>query len=95
MHEYICRNPHLDNMTDDEKREATKEKLINQLRKFRAYPTAGGRSVTFGGKCGADGKVIEGQNDDLCLAFILCNYLLELFHREKIPFFPYAQVLST
>ncbi len=90
MEDFVCENPFQADMTSAEKRECAKDKLVSQMRKFTGHESPSGRTIIYSGKLGPDGKKVEGQNDDLMMAFILGVYMLDLFTDRKIPFFDWS-----
>jgi len=50
--------------------------------------------ITWSGKIGPEGKIIQGQNDDLVMAFAQCLYWISRIMQFNYPSFPYEKVFA-
>jgi hypothetical protein len=74
--------------------------LRTQLLQYRSFSSeALGRNnafsskrLAFSGKCGADGRVVNTMQDDLCIALQICMFASALVAQRRTTFFPHDTI---
>jgi hypothetical protein len=74
--------------------------LRTQLLQYRSFSSeALGRNnafsskrLAFSGKCGADGRVVNTMQDDLCIALQICMFASALVAQRRTNFFPHDTI---